>query len=537
MPPVILTRRGFLQGMAGAALAGFAVSGCSRPDRVVRILFTGDSHGHLTPVYHREPADESFLKANGLSPGSPEAYASAGTDFVNLARKYGRLGGYAHLAALIDQERRAYPEGTLLLDAGDAWYGSAIALFTQGRAPVEVMNAIGYDAMTLHWEFNLGKEAMLQRIKEARFAVLAQNLVDEFDERVLKSSLVKDLGGVKVGIVGQAYPFSLLTTEDRDAIRGWRMGYQEEKLQQEIDRLRKQEGAQIVILLSHMGLEQDQAMAGRLTGVDVIVGGHTHDMTWKPVQAGKTLIVHAGSHGKFLGELDLELSGGKVQGFRFKLLPILASGVEPNAAIAALIDKLYAPHKGNLQRVIGESQVLLYRRSLLGGTSDAFMADAYRQIAGTDAACVPGWRFGTSVLPGPVTVEDVYNAMKPTASPLFTAHLKGRLMARAIEDNLDNVFNPDPLFRLGGDVLRCSNIQAIIRRSAERGQRLQAMQVGGAPLDAGRTYTVATSGGRTQYLDPEPRASRRPAVEELVEYVRQVRHLRADPVQAFTISG
>lgn len=517
-------------------MAGLGASGCSRSREVVRILFTGDSHGHLTPVYHREPFDESFLQRNGLTPGSPEAYVSSNVDFLNLARKYGKVGGYAHLATLIVQERRVYPDRTILVDTGDTWYGSAIALLTEGRAVVEVMNAIGYDAMTLHWEFNLGKEALLQRVKEARFAVLAQNLVDtEFEERVLKASVVKDLKGIRVGIVGQAYPFSPLTTEDRDAIKGWRMGYQEDRLQEEIDRLKKQEGAQVVILLSHMGLLQDQVMAQRLTGVDAIVGGHTHDITWKPVQVGKTVIVHAGSHGKFLGVLDLELSGGKVEGFRFKLIPVLSERIEPDPSVAALIDKLYAPYKEKLQQVIGESRMLLYRRSLLGGTSDAFMAQAYRQIAGTDVSCLPGWRFGTTVLPGAVSVEDVYNAMKPTPSPLFTVRLSGRLMIQVVEDNLDNVFNPDPLLRLGGDVLRCGNVQATMRRGAERGKRVQEMKVGGAPLVADRKYTVATSGGRTQYLDPEAKATRRPAVEELIDFVKTARQIRAEPVQSFTL--
>lgn len=534
-----VTRRRFLTGTAGAALlAGMELYGCSRPDQIVRILITGDSHGHLTPVYHREPTGETFLKEQRLTQGSPEAYLSSSVDFPALAAKYGKAGGYAHLATLVGQERKTYPDRTILVDSGDAWYGSAIALLTEGRAPVEVMNAIGYDAMTLHWEFNLGQEPFLQRVKEARFAVLAQNLVDtDFGDRVLKPSLVKDLPGVKVGIVGQAYPFSFLTTEDRDAIKGWRLGYQDDLLQQEIDRLRTEEGVQIVILLSHMGFEQDRVMAGRLTGVDVIIGGHSHDITWIPVKVGKTVLVHPGSHGKFLGELDLEVSGGKVSGIQFKLLPVLSDRIEPDPVVAALIEKHYAPHRENLSRVIGETRVPLFRRSLLGGTSDAFMAQAYREIVGSDAACVPGWRFGTSVLPGPLTVEDVYNAMKPTASPLFTARLSGRLILRALEDNLDNVFNPDPLLKLGGDVLRCGNVRATVQRDAQRGSRVQGMMVGGAGLEEDRKYTIATSGGRTQYLDEGHQATSRSAVEELIDYIKRTAAIEAEPVQAFSVVG
>lgn len=530
-----MNRRDFLTAAAAATvLAG--VGGCSRPaGDTVRILWTGDSHGHLTPVYHREAYGGEFLKANGIKAGSVEAYLTASDGFADLARQYGRVGGYAHLATLIARERSTQPDRTLLLEAGDAWYGSAIALLTEGRAPVAVMNALGYDAMTLHWEFNLGQEALLARIKEAKFPVLAQNLVDtDFEDRVLPASLVKDLRGIKVGIVGEAYPFSLLTTELRDANPGWRMGYREHELQAEVDRVRREEGATVVILLSHMGYEQDKVMAAKLTGVDVIVGSHTHDVLWRPEQVGKTLIVQAGSHGKFLGELDLSVSGGKVTGFQHRLIPVLAERTEPDAQLAALIAGLYEPHREQLGKVIGETRSLLYRRSLFGGTTDAFMAKAYREIAGSDVACVPGWRFGTSLLPGPIVVEDVYNVMKPTPSPLYTAHLSGRQIRAAVEDNLDNVFNSDPFQRLGGDALRCAGVRAGLRRTLPRGQRLDAVRVGDAPLDDDRKYRLATSGGRTQYMDANAAASSRPALAELVDYIRQQPAVSAEPVQTFT---
>ena len=534
-----LTRRDFLKGAGAAALAGLGaglgLSGCAQPAQVVRILWMNDSHGHLRPIYHREGYDESFLTEHGLKSGSVEAYLSANADFANLAAQYGRVGGYAHLATLIKQERAAQPDRTILLDAGDAWYGSAIALLTEGKALVTVMNAIGYDAMTLHWELNLGKETLLARIAEAKFPVLAQNLVDtDFEDRVLPASLVKDFGDVKVGIVGQAYPFSLLTTENREANPGWRMGYREDKLQEEIDRVRSDEGAGVVVVLSHMGYEQDKVMAGMLSGIDVIVGGHTHDILWQPEIVGKTLIVQAGSHGKFLGELDLEIRNGKVDGYQHKLIPVLADGVEPDPAIDSLIADLYRPFDDTLQKLVGETSSVLYRRSLFGGTTDAFMVNAYREIAGTDLGCAPGWRFGVTLLPGPMTVEDVYNAMKPTTSPLYTASLSGRQIRAALEDNLDNVFNTDPLQRLGGDVLRCGGIHAELRRSSPREERIVSLAVNGARLEDDRHYLVATSGGRTQYMDEQASASAQPAVEELINFIGQNSPIVSEsPVQAF----
>lgn len=536
-----LTRRDFLK-TTGAALASLGLAGCvqATPDSIVRILWTGDSHGQLLPIYHRELYDESYLSQYGIQPGSVEAYVTSNVDYLNLARQYGKVGGFAHLATLIQQERAAYPDRTILLDAGDSWYGSAIALLTQGNAPLEVMNAMGYEAMTMHWEFNLGSETLLARIGEANFPVMAQNLVDtDFEDRVLSTnSLVKDFGDVKVAIVGQAYPFSLLTTELRDANPNWRMGYREDTLQTEIDRVRTEEGATIVVLLSHMGLEQDKVMAGLLTGVDVIVGGHTHDILWQPERVGQTLIVQAGSHGKLLGELDLEIRDGKVDGVQHRLLPVVADRLEPDPDISGLIDRLYQPFRDSLQRVVGETESLLYRRSTFGGTTDAFMSEAYRQIAGADVGCAPGWRFGATLLPGPITVEDVYNAMKPTESPLYTASLTGRQIRASLEDNLDNVFNLDPLQRLGGDVLRCAGVQAQLRRDAPREERLSNIIVNGEPWAEDRRYRVATSGGRTQYQDEQVQATPQPSVEALIGFIETHSPIRSDaPIQAFTEAG
>lgn len=531
-----ITRRAFLSGTAAATfLAGLGLAGCAQRAPVVRILWTNDAHGHLLPVYYREQYDESFLKEHAIEPGTLNAYLTSSVDFPALARKYGKVGGYAHLATLIEKERSALPDRTILLEVGDAWYGSAIALLTEGKACVQVMNAIGYDAMTLHWEFNLGKDTLLARIKEAKFPVLAQNLVDtDFEDRVLQASMVKDLKGIKVGVVGQAYPFSLLATELRDANPGWRMGYRQEELQKEIDRLKRDEGVQVVVLLSHMGYEQDRVMAERLSGVDVIVGGHTHDILLQPDRVGKTLIVQAGSHGKFLGELDLEIRGGRVEGFQHKLIPVLSERIEPDPRINALITSLYQPHRERLRKVVAESHSVLYRRSLFGGTTDAFLTSAYREIAGAEIGCAPGWRFGTTLLPGPVTVEDIYNGMKPTPSPLYKARISGRQLRLALEDNLDNVFNPDPWQRLGGDVLRCAGVQASLRRTSPRGQRVGRVMVDGAPLQETRRYLVATSGGRTQYLDPTSEATPRPAVEELIRFIQKNPHIAAEPIQTFT---
>lgn len=532
------SRRGLIGGAAAVTASAAGVGAAAwflRPSNKVRLLFTNDIHSHLRPVYHREANGEEFLQQYGLKAGTVEAYLTSSLGFLELARQYGKVGGLAQVATIVQQERSAMPDRTLLLDAGDTWYGSGIGLLTEGRAMVQVMNEIGYDAMTLHWEFNFGKDVVLQRIKEARFAVLAQNLVDEFDERVLPASLVRNLGGTKVGVIGQAYPLSLLTTERRDANAGWRMGYQEDKLGAEIQRLRREEGVDLVVVISHMGYQQERVIAEMVPGIDVIVGGHTHDILWRPDRVGSTLIVQAGSHGKFLGELDLDIRGGKIDGFQHRLIPVLSERVEPHPAVKSVIDGLYQPFDERLGQVVGETATVLYRRSLFGGTTDALMTTAYRARVNADAGCAPGWRFGTSVLPGPIVAGDVYDAMKPTPSPLYGARLEGRQIRAAIEDNLDNVFNPDPLLRLGGEALRCSGVTGDLNRAATRGSRVTRLLVNGAPIED-RQYLVATSGGRTQYLAAGDQVSEsaQPAVEELIGYIRDQREpIKAEPIRSF----
>ena len=552
-----ITRRNFLKTGTAAVLGSLGLTTCTLPstpkldpqkqtssnnisissiDKVsLRILWTGDIHGQVHPIYHREPLGKQFLQSNGIQDGSTQAYISSHIDFPNLAKEHGKVGGLAHLASLIAQERSKYPEHTLLLDSGDAWYGSAIAMLTEGQACVDIMNAIGYDAMTMHWEFNLGAKALLNRIAEAKFAVLAQNLVDrDFEDRVLQSSLVRNVGGIRVAVVGEAYPFSMLTTEDPSLNPDWRMGYREFALQEEITRVRADEGAQLVILLSHMGLPQDIVMAERIEGADVIVGGHTHDILWEPLHVGETLIVQAGSHGKLLGVLDLEVRDGKLAGYQQQLLPVLSERIEPDPTIDTLISELYKPYAQRLSRVIGETQSTLYRHSLFGGTTDAFVTSAYREIAGTDLGCVGGWRFGATLLPGEVTVEDVYNVMKPTPSPLYTAQISGSNLRAIIEDNMDNVFNPDPMLRLGGDMNRCSGIKAQLNRGGTRGERLIDPLVNGKVLEPQKVYTVATSGGRTQLVDDNHIATESSAVNELIKYIESATPIVANqPVQSY----
>lgn len=518
-----MKRRNFLKrtvGLAAILAAGRAAAARASTASRLRILFTNDIHGHLRPVYHREPHGVEFLQANGIGAGSELAYLTSAVDFALLAKRYGRVGGMAHLAALIHREREAMPDRTLLLDAGDAWYGSGIALFTQGRAAVEVMNGMGYQATTLHWEFNLGKAALMQRIQEARFPVLAQNLVDkEFEDPVLKPYVVKELGGIRIGILGQAYQFSLLTTEDPRLTEGWQMGYRVESLRAHLKTLREKERVDLVILLSHMGYQQDLAMLRQLEGVDVVVGGHTHDILLQPTLVGKTLVTQAGSHGKFLGVLDLEIRGRHVEGYTHRLLPVLAEQIEPDREISRLIEAAYQPHQAQLHRLVGTTETLLYRRDPVRSPTDQLTARAFREIGNAEIGHAPGWRFGTTILPGEIRAEDVYDAFKPTPAHLFVPRLTGDQLRAFFEDALDNVFNPDPLLRLGGDMFRFSGLAVRTRSGNRRGQRVVEMVHQGKPLEGKAVYRLATSGGRVQRMAASPGDQGKRAVDELLRYL------------------
>ena len=519
-----VSRRHFLgaAAAAGAIFGGVAPYAKAAESRHVRILFTGDGHGHMKPVYHREPEGLDFLKRNGIAPGSEMAYLTSRVDFVKNAKKFGKAGGLANVASIIRKERAKAPERTLVLEVGDAWYGSAISLFTQGRAPLEAMNAIGYDAMTFHWEFNLGTKTLMKRVKEAKFPILAQNLVDtDFEDPVLKPFMVKRMGGLRVGILGQAYPFSALTTEDPAATKGWRMGYRFRSLRKYLRELRKKHKVDLLIFLSHMGLPQDIAFAKQTKGIDIIIGGHTHANMLRPVRVGKTMIIHAGSHNKFVGALDLEVGRRGLDKVSYRPIPVLAARVAPDPAVERIIKKHYAPYESGFGEVVGVTRTPLYRRGKWQSTTDHFIAQAYREIAGSDFSHCPGWRFGTTLLPGEIRREDVYDAMKATNSNLFVPKLRGKRIVSLFEDILDNVLNPDPLLRLGGDLFRFSGLKVRFRRKGPKGKRVIEVAGNGKPLEPGKKYSFATSGGRIQRIPIRSGDTGRVAAEELIKYLRE----------------
>ncbi|MDP2143515.1 MAG: thiosulfohydrolase SoxB [Gallionella sp.] len=521
-----MNRREFLQLLAIASAGGFmlnsnqsyAARDASRMYDLrrygnVSLLHITDSHAQLNPMYFREPeinlgvgamsgqpphlVGNALLKRFGVKPGSPEAHAYTCLDYVSAARTYGKVGGFAHLATLVKQIRASRP-GALLLDGGDTWQGSGQALWTNGQDMIDACLELGVDVMTMHFECMYGA----QRIKEAeegvlsgRMDVVAQNVkTTDFGDPVFKPYVIKEMNGVPVAIIGQAFPYSTIANP-RYFVPEWSYGIQEENLQITIDEARKK-GAQVVVLLSHNGMDVDLKLASRVSGLDAILGGHTHDGIPAPIpvknRGGTTLVTNAGSNGKFLGVLDFEVKGGKVAGFRYKLLPVFANLLAADPGMTALIQKHRAPYASKLDEKLATTDGLLYRRGNFNGSFDQVILDALMKEKDAPIAFSPGFRWGTSLLPGSdITMEDVLNQTAITYPYSTLTEMTGAQIKNVLEDVGDNLFNPDPYYQQGGDMVRVGGLEYTCEPNAGMGKRIQDMRLDGKLLDANKTYKVA----------------------------------------------
>jgi sulfur-oxidizing protein SoxB len=476
------------------------------------LLHITDCHAQLLPVYYREPSvnigvgdargrpphlvGEALLKHFGIPPRTPAAHAFTALDFEAAARTYGKTGGFAHLATLIKQVRASRPHA-LLLDGGDTWQGSATSLWTEGRDMIEATKLLGVDIMTAHWEFTYGAKRLEQAVKNELGPIqfVAHNVrTNDFGDPVFKPWVMKELNGVAVAIIGQVFPYVPIA-HPRHFVSDWTFGIQEEELQRHVEAARKQ-GAQVVVLLSHNGMDVDLKLASRVRGIDAILGGHTHDAVPAPISVrnagGTTLVTNAGSNGKFLGVLDVEVKGGRVDGMRYRLLPVFANLLAPDPDMAALIDRLRAPHAERLGEKLAVTEGLLYRRGNFNGTFDQLILNALREVKGAEIAFSPGFRWGPSLLPGDaVTMEDVMSQTAITYPYTTLTELSGAAIKGILEDVADNLFNPDPYRQQGGDMVRVAGLQYACRPAERIGRRIENMSLAGKPIDAGRAYKVA----------------------------------------------
>lgn len=562
-----MTRREFLQMLAVAAGAGFSLDS----DKVwsasqvnglydlhkfgnnVTLMHFTDCHAQLLPIYFREPdvnlgmndswgkpphlVGEALLKHFKISPNSRLAHAFTHLDFEKAARTYGKVGGFAHLATLVKRVRAQRP-GALLLDGGDSWQGSATALWTNAQDMVDASKLLGVDIMTGHWEFTYGAE----RVKEVvagdfagRIEFVAQNIkTTDFGDPVFKSYVIREINGVPVAIIGQAFPYTPIANP-RYKVPDWTFGIQEDELQKTVNAARAK-GAQAVVLLSHNGMDVDLKLASRVTGIDAILGGHTHDAVPDPVvvknPGGATLVTNAGSNGKFLAVLDLDVRGGKVSGYQYRLLPVFANLLEPDKDMAALIGKIRAPYEKKLAEKLAVSEGLLYRRGNFNGTFDQLILDALMEVKGAEIAFTPGFRWGTTILPNQaITVEHVMDQTAITYPYTTVNELTGETIKNILEDVCDNLFNPDPYYQQGGDMVRVGGMQFTCDPSQKIGSRISNMTLKGRNIEAGKKYKVASWAPVAEGMSGEP------VWEVVIGYLRDKKVIRPPRLNRPTLVG
>jgi sulfur-oxidizing protein SoxB len=548
-----LSKREFLQVMGAASVAGMGLGRWASADAAtaanalydvpkfgnVSFLHMTDCHAQLKPIYFREPSvnlgiadmkgrlphlvGEHLLKTAKVPAGSAEAHALTYLNFEDAARRYGKVGGFAHLSTLVKRLKASRP-GALLLDGGDTWQGSATALWTKGQDMVDACKLLGVDVMTGHWEFTLGMERV-KEIVEKDFAgkvdFVAQNVkTNDFGDPVFKPYVIREINGVPCAIIGQAFPYTPIANP-RYMVADWEFGIQDQNMQKMVDEARGK-GAQVVVVISHNGMDVDLKMASRVSGIDAIMGGHTHDgmpvATVVANKGGKTLVTNAGSNGKFLAVMDFDVKNKKVADFRYRLLPVFANMLPADKDMDALINKIRAPHEAKLAEKLAITEGTLYRRGNFNGSGDQLLLDALMDVQGAEIAFSPGFRWGTSLLAGQeITREWLMDMTATTYSYATVAPMSGEMLKTVLEDVADNLFNPDPYYQQGGDMVRVGGLQYAIDPTAAAGKRIQDMRLNGKPVEASRSYKVA---GWAPVSEEAAKAGNKPVWEVVEQWLK-----------------
>ena len=495
----------------------------------VTLLHLTDLHGQLKPIYFRPPSEnygvgafegipphlvgKAFLEHFGISPNTPLAYAHTMVDYVPLAIEYGKLGGLDHTSSLINEIRAERGDDkVLLLDGGDTWQGSYTSLKTQGHDMVKAMKFIGTDAMVGHWEFTFGQQQLKKLIKEMGYPFLGGNVFDtEWDEPVFESTKFFEKGGVSVAVIGQHFPYTPIANPSY-MVKGWSFGIRPEIIQKNVNKARKK-GAEVVVLLSHNGFDVDQKIASLINGIDVILTGHTHDAIPKAIRIKNTLLLSSGSHGKYLGRIDLKVKNGKVVDTSSNLIPIFSDVIQPDKKMTKLISKIRSPFENECNRVIGQTESLLYRRGNFNGTWDDVICDAIMEQRDTEISLSPGFRWGTTLLPEQkITIDDIYAQTSMNYPEVYRIEMTGERIKNLLEDVCDNIFNPDPFFQQGGDMVRVGGLTYTCYPKKKIGERISNLRITSSdePLISNKKYVVGGWGS----VNPDVEG---PAIYNLLE--------------------
>jgi sulfur-oxidizing protein SoxB len=559
-----VSRRDLLTLLAVAAGAGLAPRGLEAadgPSRLlafpalgnVTLLHITDAHATLRPVFYREPdsvigigaergrppflTGPELLRAYHLAPGTVEAYACTYLDFPALAARYGRMGGYAHLATLVKQIREERAGRTLLLDGGDTIQGSATALWSRGEDMVRVSNQLGVEVFTPHWEFVYGldrvKELFGDREQKGLFAgdFVAHNVTElNWAERPFHPYTIRAVGGARVGVIGQAFPYTPVS-HPRRFVPDLTFGIREDAVQTLVNELRDDKKVDLVVLLSHNGVAVDLKLAGRVHGLDVVLGGHTHDALVQPILVNRTLVVNSGSHGKFLSRLDLDVQRGRVRGHRYRLIPVLARDVAADPEMTQLIEEIRRPHEAKLAERLAVSESLLYRRGNFNGPFDEVILDALLRAADAQIAFSPGFRWGITIVPGQeITLEDVYAHTAVTYPNTWVREMMGSEIRQVMEDVADNLFHPDPYYRQGGDMVRLGGLTYTIDPSRRVGRRIQDIRVAGRVMEPDRRYKATGWASLSEVDGP-------PAWDVVAAHLRQLGRVKLAPRPRVRVVG
>jgi sulfur-oxidizing protein SoxB len=564
-----LNRREFLQALAIASAGGLSLQSNFASAQTtankfydlpkfgnVHFLHFTDCHAQLLPIYFREPnvnigisgqegktphlVGEYFLKANGIKPGTLDAHAFTYLDYVAAAQNYGKMGGFAHMATLIKQIKASRPSA-LLLDGGDTWQGSGTSLWTNGQDMVDAALLLGVDVMTPHWEMTLGEKRVMEIVNgdfKGKVSFVAQNIkTADFGDSVFNPYVMKVQNGIQVAIIGQAFPYTPIANP-RYFTPDWTFGIQEDNLQKTINEV-KSKGARVVVLLSHNGMDVDLKMASRVTGLDAIMGGHTHDGVPIPVKVknsgGITLVTNAGSNSKFLGVLDFDVKGGKPVDFRYKLFPIFSNLIPADLAMNKLIAKVRAPYETKLGEKLATTDGLLYRRGNFNGSFDQLILDGLMAQKNAEIAFSPGFRWGTSLLPGQaITRENLLDQTAITYPYTTVTNMTGETIKTILEDVADNLFNPDPYYQQGGDMVRVGGMQYTIDPTASTGKRISDMRLHGKDIDPSKIYKVA---GWAPVSEDAKNAGGEPIWDVIERHLRDVKVVKAVKLNEPIIKG
>ncbi|MCC5963375.1 MAG: thiosulfohydrolase SoxB [Rhodobacteraceae bacterium] len=562
----MISRRAFLQAsLAASALYGASGVGnwarlaaqqvLSEEDLLrfdsygnVSLIHVTDIHAQTRPIWFREPevnigvgdasgrpphvVGKAFLEMFDIAPDSPEAYALTYTDFEALGQAYGRMGGLDRVARVVNAIRADRPDA-ILLDGGDTWHGSMTSHLTQGQDMVNIMNRLGVDGMTSHWEWTFGQDRVHEIVDALPFPFLGQNIFErDWDDPEFDDYAIFERGGARVAVIGQAFPYMPISNP------GWMFpdysfGIRERRMQEMVDEVRA-DGADLVVVLSHNGFPTDRQMAQRVQGIDVILTGHTHDALPEPVIEGETLLIASGSHGKFVTRLDLDVREGRMMGFRHKLIPVFADVITPDRDMAALIEAERAPYKEDLEEVIGHTDSLLYRRGNFNGTWDDLIVDAIMSERDTEIALSPGVRWGASLMPGDaITREDIHAVTTMTYGQCYRMEMTGATLKATMEDVAENIFNPDPYFQAGGDMVRMGGMGYRIDVSQSQGSRISEMVLlsTGEAIDPDRSYTVGGWGSVNQGVEG-------PQIWDVVEtHIRKLGRVSLEPNTSVQVTG